>query len=880
MFLRPLSFIFGASVCMLLITCGGSEDEGPITDNIPLKNQWTDSIFGSLTEEQQFNQHLIIEVPPYYQSNVDSLSSWVQQTQPGGLRFIDWNPDTISMLKNSLDTLNLIQPFIYCDYFDFLGIPQYPYWESNEANQDLNLTNVFAKSGMNLVDFEYNVKMNPETVGWLDTLKSQQAIYPIAAHFDDSNIKNDFNDFMLAIQRYNHNVKVKIGTYDTVRFEKFRQSSGFGGLFIVETKTGSINKLLEGGVDMAFKKIETNEVYSKWNGGTEEFTNSTKRILDYKSKVRKSSKAAHLDSDIKYTSLNLLHNSASVISDKSKMLPFSARFTLYAEESIGISTKVRKDVGVTYNKSKLDKKSLKKIAEKNGNKVIILSDSINTEALSFLNGLNKSANTLVCFQNPAHYSQLKKSANLLFIPGFAKQSGDIFVQQLSKRLTMNGNFVLGDSIIDGKRLRKTLLARTVPEYIGYDTDTLNRINWAVKNAMNGRAFPGCQVLLAKNGCIVYDKQFGHHSYKRQKVVTNESMYDLASLTKVVATTLVGMKLWEMGKYAMQDSLVDFLPDSLKNYLPYPSTIRNITFHELFIHKSGLPAGFPLIRYLTYTSESVGRFDKYFCDINDTAYCIEVAQDFFMEREYGDSMWLKLNQMWLDKSKPYKYSDVNMNTLYYMFKGMIENAPRDYGFTEPAKKLVDKDLFVEYLYKTFYKPLGMDRSKYKPLKHYSQNSIVPTEDEAYWRKQLLQGHVHDPNAALMGGIGGNAGIFSTTNDLAKLCQMLLDKGVYNDKRFLNAATVEKFTSVAENSHRGLGFNKRTISTTGFGMADSSSIDTYGHTGFTGTCIWIDPQEDLVYIFLSNRVHPKVNNRIYQFGIRKRVHNAAYEARLNL
>lgn len=172
MFLRPLSFFFGLIVCIQLVACGGSEEEGLITDNIPLKNQWTDSIFGSLSEEQQFNQHLIIEIPSYYQSNVDSLSSWVQQTQPGGLKFLDWNPDTISILKNSLDTLNMIQPFIYCDYFQMLGIPQYPYWESNEANQDLNLTQVFAKSGMNLLDLEYNVKMNPSTVGWLEDRKS------------------------------------------------------------------------------------------------------------------------------------------------------------------------------------------------------------------------------------------------------------------------------------------------------------------------------------------------------------------------------------------------------------------------------------------------------------------------------------------------------------------------------------------------------------------------------------------------------------------------------------------------------------------------------------------------------------------------------------
>ena len=243
------------------------------------------------------------------------------------------------------------------------------------------------------------------------------------------------------------------------------------------------------------------------------------------------------------------------------------------------------------------------------------------------------------------------------------------------------------------------------------------------------------------------------------------------------------------------------------------------------------------------------------------------------------MLFELNQIWLDRSKPYKYSDVNMNTLYMMFKSIIQKNPRDFGFMDMQEELSERDLFVDLLYKSFYEPLGMERTLYKPLIKYDVNSIVPTEDESYWRKQLLQGHVHDPNAALMGGIGGNAGMFSTTNDLVKLCQMLLNKGYYHNERYFKAETVEKFTSAQENSSRGLGFNKRTITTTGYGMADSSSIMTYGHTGFTGTCFWIDPDEDLVYIFLSNRVHPKVNNRIYEYGIRKSIHNSAYSSRLN-
>jgi CubicO group peptidase (beta-lactamase class C family) len=236
----------------------------------------------------------------------------------------------------------------------------------------------------------------------------------------------------------------------------------------------------------------------------------------------------------------------------------------------------------------------------------------------------------------------------------------------------------------------------------------------------------------------------------------------------------------------------------------------------------------------------------------------------------------LHQIYLDPSKAYNYSDVNMNTLYFMFKSFIQKNPEKFGFTQSKKQLKDKNLFEEYLYNTFYKPLGMNHTRYRPLKHFSRDIIVPTENETWWRKQLLHGHVHDPNAALHGGIAGNAGIFSTANDLAILCQMWLNKGVYNGQRYLKAETVNKFTARQENCFRGLGFNKPSMGSTSFGMSENASLSTYGHTGFTGTCLWIDPEHDLIYIYLSNAVHPNVNNKTYEYGIRKKAHQCAYDA----
>ena len=190
----------------------------------------------------------------------------------------------------------------------------------------------------------------------------------------------------------------------------------------------------------------------------------------------------------------------------------------------------------------------------------------------------------------------------------------------------------------------------------------------------------------------------------------------------------------------------------------------------------------------------------------------------------------------------------------------------------------RDLFVELLYTKIYNELTMAHTKYKPLQHYPKNTIVPTENERFWRKQVLRGHVHDPNAALYGGIAGNAGIFSTTNDLAILCEMLRQKGMYAGKRYFKTETVEKFTSAQPNSFRGLGFNKPSMNTSAFGCAYSAPQATYGHTGFTGTCFWVDPVNNISFVFLSNRVYPQVNNRIYQYGIRRTIHQLAYDSRL--
>lgn len=861
-------------------SCGGDANIVEESNHgIDSTSFWADSIFGNLTNEQAYNQHLIFEIPAHYQQAIDSFAGWVLEQQPGGLHFLNWDTDSVQRLKNILDTHQLVQPFFYGDYTDLTQTITYPWWEANKDARDLSFTQFFSEAGYQLLNFNQSITPDKFNRAWLDSIYLKQGITPVVQNFHDQNTQDDFDDFLHSLSWCNHAIELTLQQYDSISLNNYRKSHAYAGIFIVRAKEQMINYLLGNGTDLVYKRLESPETFSNWNPSSDEqiiFDESTKRILKRKAQRPEYRKPVNSKEELNYVRLNFQAKSTALLRNDSKLIPFKSKFTLYADSKTELSQKTRTECGVTVVNKKVDIQNLNEIITAKGSKVIMLDDTCSDELLAEINKIKTEKNTLVAFSNPTHFEKLSTCPNLIFYPGLKDFSLGIFIQQITSRLTLNGDFYLPDTLVKGLRAEKKLLARTDPNFVGLDADTLAYISGMMSNCMSNHAFPGGQVLIAKNGCIVYDKVFGKHTYQGQTLVTENSMYDLASITKVVSTTMVGMKLYEMGMYELDDSLATYLPDSLRLHLKFPSTIRNLTFQELFTHCSGMPAGFPILKYMKYTTPDYGRYDKYYCDRPDSVYNTEVAEGFYLEREQQDSMWLKLNQIYLNPDKSYHYSDVNMNTLYFIFKSIIQKDPSKFGFNQPKKQLKDKNLFEEFLYNTFYKPLGMNHTMYRPLKKYSRDIIVPTENDTWWRKQLLHGYVHDPNAALHGGVAGNAGIFSTANDLVILFQMLLNKGVYNGQRYLKAETVEKFTSRQENCFRGLGFNKPSMGSVSFGMSPNASLSTYGHTGFTGTCFWIDPEHELIYIYLSNAVHPTVNNKTYEYGIRKRVHQCAYDA----
>jgi beta-glucosidase-like glycosyl hydrolase/CubicO group peptidase (beta-lactamase class C family) len=379
----------------------------------------------------------------------------------------------------------------------------------------------------------------------------------------------------------------------------------------------------------------------------------------------------------------------------------------------------------------------------------------------------------------------------------------------------------------------------------------------VREGLAKKAYPGAVVLAVQNGIIKYHKAFGLYEFDSlSKPVTLESIYDLASVTKISATTTAVMKLHEQGKLDLNKTLGDYLPVTVG------TDKASLKIKDVLLHRAGLN---PYISFYRETIDtSTGQpSPALYRSTSDSLFTIPVANGVWLRRDWNDSMMKRIVQSKLGPQGKYVYSDNDFILLGKIVEA-ISGMPLDH-----------------FLQKTFYNPMGMASTGFKPWQRFTPGGIVPTENEKYFRRQMLQGYVHDEGAAMFGGVSGHAGLFSNAYDLSMLYQMLLNGGVFNGERYLKAETIKQFTAYGDaNSRRGLGFDKpeRDNATRKEPYPSAfASPDTYGHTGFTGTCVWVDPKADLVYIFLSNRVYnSRANNLLGQLNIRGRVQDAIYKA----
>lgn len=399
---------------------------------------------------------------------------------------------------------------------------------------------------------------------------------------------------------------------------------------------------------------------------------------------------------------------------------------------------------------------------------------------------------------------------------------------------------------------------------GLNRETIRRIDSTVNAGIVHKYFPGAQVAVGNRDGVLFTGYYGYHDYQRQRGVSANDLYDIASCTKIVSTTFAIMVLYDQGRVALGRHVGEYLEE-------YRGTGAGaVTVSQLLTHTSGFrqlgvwsyilanPAGGNLM--------SLKRSEEYPLQVDKSSYmcrtvglCSDYASAIPCDgwRRAGDSLFVNpmidtliTGEIIRDYNPKlrgtYRYCDTN----FYILKLIVERV------SGTTLELFSRDLFAR---------LDMERTGYYPLDRYPPEEIVPTENDMFLRRNLLCGYVHDDLAALNGGGGGNAGVFSSAGDLAKFCMMMLGGGKYQGEQIIKGSTVELFTrepAYARNIHRALGFDRRPQS--------SPFSGGYGHTGYTGCIIWIDPGRDLFMVFLSNRVYPtRLNSGLQASGLRTKL-----------
>ena len=512
---------------------------------------------------------------------------------------------------------------------------------------------------------------------------------------------------------------------------------------------------------------------------------------------------------------------------------------------------------------------------------------------TFVDRLADSTNVILClFASPYALSSFKNKTNMAaIVVGYQGTSlvQDYMAQLLYGAIAGKGilpiyvdyryRYGTGVYTMGGLRFKYS-----IPEEVQVFSQKLQAIDGMVRNAINEKAFPGCQILAARNGVVFFKKEYGNTRYDNlAELVEPNHIYDLASVSKVAATMPPLMLFNDEELFKLEGKLADYLPE-LRN-----SNKANITMIDLLTHQSQLPSHIAFhLRTMepidsekkllegTYSAlhsiylgprtylNSQHRFKEgYYATKESDSHKLQVADSMFVVGSYRDSIIRGIRNVRLLARKQYTYSDLG----FILLGNIIE-------------RLSEKQL-DEFVTQRFYAPLGATTLRFNPLKYFKQERIIPTSNDTVFRKQWLQGYVHDENAALMGGISGHAGLFGNANDLAKLMQMFLNMGTYGGERYINEETIKEFISspfVKKGNRRGLGFDKpEPAPRPNDLMTKNASASSFGHTGFTGTMVWMDPKNGLLFVFLSNRVCPNAtNNKLSSLALRAKIYEVLAKA----
>ncbi len=483
---------------------------------------------------------------------------------------------------------------------------------------------------------------------------------------------------------------------------------------------------------------------------------------------------------------------------------------------------------------------------------------ISEHALGLMNAINANQDiTIVSFGIPYNMSLYDEPENLFIayqdIPLHAAQAASALhgYQDWTGELPVSAShWKFGDGKTQGFP-DQPILQFGVPEELGLRTAQFDPLDSAIDFAIANQIMPGCQVLVAKNGRVIYNRSAGYQTYDNRIPVEEHTIYDLASVTKVAATTMAIMHLKDRGKIRLDRKASRYVK-SLRG-----TNKSDITIRELLTHTAGLQSWIPF--YLQTLDSQV--FTQLYSVCKNDEWCLPLTDGVWAHRKLKDSIWNWILESPVKPKQGYLYSDLS----FYILQQVVER--------------FDPKGLDHYVDKHIYRPLALSNTGFHPAETFEHKRIAPTEQDKVFRRTLVQGHVHDPGAAMMGGVAGHAGLFSNAGNMAILMQLMLNKGVYKDVRIFESKTVEEFTRYQglPDHRRGLGFDKpQPDPLVGTPCSRCASPESYGHSGFTGTYIWVDPKHELIYIFLSNRVYPSAdNNKISRLNVRTNIQDMIYQ-----
>lgn len=631
--------------------------------------------------------------------------------------------------------------------------------------------------------------------------------------------------------------------------EKFRKA--FGDNVLTEERLAlSVKKILAYKYRIGlnrYKAIDLNNLYADLNARTYDDLNyqlyeNAATVLKNESEVLpvaalENEKIAYVkmgdDDGSEY--VKMLQNYADVTEVKSDTL---ASLSAALEEYTTVIVGYHKADGA-WKKHDFSSKELVWLDTIAKNKKVILTSFAKPYALSAVKNFKNIEAVVLAYQNNEFAQTV--AAEIIF--GALGSKGKLPV-------SIGSAFKVNDGLLT-KPLNR--LGFTTPENVGMSSVMLQKIDVIAQKAIGLKMTPGLQVLVARKGKVIYRKSFGYHTYENDMKVKNTDIYDVASLTKMLATLPNVMQLYDKGLLKLDDELGDLLPQFKK------TDKKDITLKDMLLHQSRFQAWLP---FYQETLDSLKKPDPtFYRRAYSPEFPHQVTDNLFLREDYPGIIIQKIADSKLLPKKEYKYSDFN----FILLKELLE-----------VKTSIALDVLSE---RNFYKPLGANFTTYDPLRKFDMSIIPPTEIDNYFRYQTIQGYVHDMGAAMMDGVAGHAGLFSNSLDVAKIMQMYLQKGSYGGKQYFSAKTFDTFNTCyacKEGNRRGLGFDKPQIDKAG-PTCDCVSKASFGHTGFTGTMAWADPETEIVYIFLSNRTYPEAGeNKLSKENIREDIQRAIQDA----